>query len=1584
MQFLHKLIVIFFSLAASGLYGEIIYETGRLLEFIGGESADLTYDNYISHVSEGVAEPGYNDYGPDWLDTQTNGFGDYRIIPANSPTLDYWRLIFNNILTEDYQSVNSLLMDSLDSFHYELVQFTDTTFDHVYYMLREQLDSSFVDSNLSGIVDDDVIGSFRNGWGLYILNPAAIQSNLILEVPHPCDDFIAPYIATELFQQCDAFALLIAGAGREVKWTGVGDYNNGKSISDPSRNANTVFQVFHEVLSDSLMRSGPHSPLVLHTHSFDNSHEGFNSIVLSAGVHQPYANKPIRDITDDHLDFVNFTAEIPVAENTFGMHPPVSITDYYQVHYSGDFYYYGQQNIYEIPHSYELLGPWNGVQMVYLQQFYYSRDVYEPWVQIELDEKPELFDQMAMPVENLYSGSYPTSYHNFSLLLQYYQPFIDAVKAYMSNWISVPDTTSPADIAPFYPSELGLDFIRLHWNPVDDTNFKTYRIFITVDSSDSVIAHWDRSDYDGMADMRRSDVTVTGLAPETEYYFNIQAEDHFDNLNNLSTQAYNYIPGHSPPVVIVDFDSGNINLSSYHDQDNQPDAWSLDTTVTADNSQYSLKLTGDTWKVLSISPLELDSTTTWLAAAFIEEVSEIQGIGLMDSINTLFYSFAGTQEVNPDEWIPVYQGFFAEDQWATYHLPVGSDWVAYFDYLPNITTLVFINDQDAGSPGIVYFDNIIDVTPDLSIAPQVSINFTIGGIYRNELRQRSVDISFTAMIDDPDSYLHDYYWSFGDGAFSTENNPTHTYQIEDDHAYTVLLEISDETRLWGRSRTTVDVDPGPSTYPVMINFVGDIMLARDYEDDDGIIPTLGVESIFAPTRSVLGEAADITIANLECPLTDQGTAHPTKSVVFRGWPANVAGLSYAGIDVVSLANNHTLDFGLEGLMQTQTVLTENNIRHSGAGVNSYAADQPLFCTPAGVNIAFLASSDRTGQYNNAQPYLNAGLNKSGFAYMTPYNMLQQIEAVRSVADLIVFELHAGSEYSLAPGSNYDVSEFPGAVDGLENFSRTSGFGIIDVNDTALKAEDYSPRINVPHLWDRAIRHFALDNGADLVIVHHPHKIQGLEVHNGKLIAHSLGNFVFDLDYPETYPSMILNAAIDHNGFSAYTITPIYIDDYIPVPARAELGLYILDYLAYRSKELGTYLFVDRANIQGVVHLDTLEMERNDISCRIPAELFENNGMMVSTPLRLPRNGSIALLGAIIPTANWEYRLGREKIWFGNFEAEGSTEWDLDESTESLTDSIVYNDRLALLHQLSFDNAGTSITKLEDRHPIEADSTFSLHGFIRCENSQNAEIQIAYYSTRYSSFTLDVENAGEPVTGNIEWYRQSNELNIPGNANFFNIRLKSSAPDTGTSRNWFDDVGLIEWSPWGSWNISESILNPNDYYYIQIRTSQIVDTALITFNETIYGPLSTVIPEFTSNLRTGKYPLTVVFHDESSGNTGWWQWDFGDGDHGISQNPIHNYHNPGVYPVRLTVHDSNGLPITVAKTNYIIVTTRDPSTPGDINNDNIINQLDIIICIQLIFQLIEPSPEQFLAADVNNDLKINLLDLLIIGDRLLGD
>ena len=81
---------------------------------------------------------------------------------------------------------------------------------------REQLDTSYVDINDPENTEDDVVGAFRNGWGMFIINPNAEREQVIIQVPHPCDDFIAPYVALDLFLQVDSYAFMINGAGREV------------------------------------------------------------------------------------------------------------------------------------------------------------------------------------------------------------------------------------------------------------------------------------------------------------------------------------------------------------------------------------------------------------------------------------------------------------------------------------------------------------------------------------------------------------------------------------------------------------------------------------------------------------------------------------------------------------------------------------------------------------------------------------------------------------------------------------------------------------------------------------------------------------------------------------------------------------------------------------------------------------------------------------------------------------------------------------------------------------------------------------------------------------------------------------------------------------------------------------------------------------------------------------------------------------------------------------------------------------------------------------------------------------------------
>ncbi|MDP8202470.1 MAG: CapA family protein [Candidatus Tenebribacter burtonii] len=906
-------------------------------------------------------------------------------------------------------------------------------------------------------------------------------------------------------------------------------------------------------------------------------------------------------------------------------------------------------------------------------------------------------------------------------------------------------------------------------------------------------------------------------------------------INSFSNATNREIP-------IEDFESGEIFLTSYPDQDIQPDAWELTTENTCNTlSQYSLKIYGNTWKIEPIEVVSIDSNDVWQIACFIEDRGEIQGFGISDGTNELFYSLDGFELLNIEEWIPVYQGAFEEGIWNNFQLPIADDWFSWFEYLPEITELIFINNNDEGS-GIVYFDNIYDITEDLPVAPHVEISYDIGTIYQNADNLRSVDVHFFSVVTDPDSNEHNFLWLFGDDSTSTEQNPTHQFIVEDDHPYTIHIQVTDETNQNGYSTCQISVDTGPSTFPLTLNFVGDIMLARGYENVGGIIPMQGVEAIFEPTLSILGNNADITVANLECPLTTHNVHHPTKTIYFKGAPENAAGLAYSGIDIVCLANNHTSDYMLEGMQETQNTLEQYGIRYSGAGVDSYEAYEPLFYSKKGMNLAFLRSSDRTGQYNNYQPYLQAGFNKFGFAYMTPYYIMEQINAVQDNADLIIVETHSGSEYSISPGANYDFIDV---------------FAGWDEKDFA-EDEDYTPRIDIPHMWDIEIRHHMIDSGADLVICHHPHVIQGVEIYNGKLIAHSLGDFAFDLTYFETFPSMVLNASIEEDGFNAFSIKPVFIDDFIPQIATGDLGKHILNYIKMKSKELNTYLSVDNIEIKANIILDTLNMlvENEQYTENL---VFSYTGEeYVSQIIHLPQWGNISSVDIISPEENYEFQVGRELIWFGNFEDEGASIWNVNSDNEWLDESEFYEgERSLCIHQNSA-NGYNIITNLENRMKRRSEGNYSVHGFVKTENCEGAMIQVRFYNNRTGVTLLGQDNF-EPINGDTDWTYYHSEIDVPVNTNYFDIVANNDPPISGDSYAWFDNIGLIEWEEWQQKSVSpDEIINPNDYYYLRIRADEIPFNPSVQFTHTAYEenpvPINeNEIPAYTNAVLNSNYP-----------------------------------------------------------------------------------------------------------------------------------
>jgi hypothetical protein len=381
-------------------------------------------------------------------------------------------------------------------------------------------------------------------------------------------------------------------------------------------------------------------------------------------------------------------------------------------------------------------------------------------------------------------------------------------------------------------------------------------------------------------------------------------------------------------------------------------------------------------------------------------------------------------------------------------------------------------------------------------------------------------------------------------------------------------------------------------------------------------------------------------------------------------------------------------------------------------------------------------------------------------------------------------------------------------------------------------EFYTPLARVPTDSVRAIRRFAIDQGADLVVGHHPHVVQGLEVYDGHLIAHSLGDFTFDLDYPETYPSMILNASVDETGFRDFTVTPVYIDEYIPVRARGELGDYILDYLARRSRELGAYLVVDRDSGRARIALDTLALSPTVNPGNAELDLSSEGGYSVSTPLRLPGLGSLSSVVSVTPARTWQYRVGREMVWWGNCEDEGSTLWLLTQAGEGY-DTIAHRGRRSVL-QVRGERSAALVTDFEERIPCYSDSArYSLHGWIRTDNAESAGIAAKFYSSRPSGSAIGTADLDTTVSGTAGWAFFHKELVPVSGTRYFDVWLRSRGPESGEGSAWYDDVGIIEWEGWHTLSGPAPIVHPNDYQWVQVRTVTQTTSATLSYEETDY-------------------------------------------------------------------------------------------------------------------------------------------------------
>jgi len=871
---------------------------------------------------------------------------------------------------------------------------------------------------------------------------------------------------------------------------------------------------------------------------------------------------------------------------------------------------------------------------------------------------------------------------------------------------------------------------------------------------------------------------------------------------------------------IEDFESGSVTLESYPDQDHDPSSWEL-TTANPFGGNYALRIYGNSWKTLAVDSVALDEEAVWQVAIFVERLGEMQGFGIGDGTNELLYTFAGSQLPQADKWWTVYQGAFDTQEWRVYLLPVGRDWLATHGSLPTIDRLVFVNDDDGSGDGVTIFDEITDVTGDLPVAPTAAIVHTVQSSKRVGKNLFLVDVQFQAKVVDPDSPSHEYRWDFGDGETSTAANPAHSFLVEADYTYTVGLTVRDPDGLVGCDTAQIFVEPGEGDLPLTVNFVGDVFTGRGYENGGGIIDTYGIEALFEPTLPILGQAADVNVCNLECAYTDRGSPHPTKSVVFRSRPENIAGIEYAGIDLVTLGNNHIVDYGEEGLLQTTHLLDSLGIVHSGAGVNEYFALLPTFYTERGVRMAFLGQSNRCGRAWNYQPFLDAGYDKPGFGFLVPHNVERAIAETQGLADVVILQLHSGDEYETAPPEK----------------GWPSGPMPVEVHEIGPDDPDFRFRTE-PTLGDRALRRLAIDIGADVVINHHPHVLQGFESYQGRLIAHSLGNFIFDLYYPETMPTMVLTLEIDKSGIVGYTIAPAWIDDWIPQPATGALAREILDRLADYSRPMNALLAFSPTKSTARIHLDRAGCDSTVTGALLSDSLVEESSAWISPPLPLAGDGNFSRVLSVDGAGGGaEIRWGREILWHGGFEEEGATLWD-DNTADEWIDSTASHSGHRSLALRRDAGAGSSVgTDLERHLPADPAKDHSCLAYQWADNAADAKVLFRFYSSRYSESPLTSDEVGTPIDGSTGWIRRWSNLDTPGSGVYFEVRCSADPPASGSGMARFDDIAFIEWEPWVVASPGPSIPSPNNFRFLQVRGNS-PGVATVSYEETAYGAIST--------------------------------------------------------------------------------------------------------------------------------------------------
>ncbi|MYL30854.1 capsular biosynthesis protein [Halobacillus halophilus] len=275
------------------------------------------------------------------------------------------------------------------------------------------------------------------------------------------------------------------------------------------------------------------------------------------------------------------------------------------------------------------------------------------------------------------------------------------------------------------------------------------------------------------------------------------------------------------------------------------------------------------------------------------------------------------------------------------------------------------------------------------------------------------------------------------------------------------------------------------------SFVGDMMFGRHVLE---VTENEGTDFLFENVAPYF-QNSDYVTGNFENAVTlqeEENYQKLEKSIHLSSDASPVQSLARMNFTNVNLANNHTMDFGEQGMIETMASLDEAGLPYVGAGQNIEEAQEIDYQEIKGLNVATLGFSDVPVSGSEALQF------RAGVADADPEQFLPLVQEASENADMVFVHIHWGAEYD-----------------------------------------------NEPHPRQRKLAEAIVDAGADVIIGHHPHVLSPVEVYKDSVIFYSLGNFIFDQGWSRTRDSALVNYNLMNDGTGRFEILPMRIREARP-------------------------------------------------------------------------------------------------------------------------------------------------------------------------------------------------------------------------------------------------------------------------------------------------------------------------------------------------------------------------------------------------------------------------------------------------------